>query len=134
MLVLAAHGSCGVPERRTPHARSRQRAGDAGGREAKQGPSECELQPFAHPVHEALLLAAVERAERHRDSGKPGVMLGELFAHMGFVYNGAATRQLRPYLDALIAAGARPATTAPPAAPTTPATSRSRRPSRSSAS
>lgn len=33
-------------------------------------------------------------------------MLGDVFAHMGFLYNGAATRQLRPYLDALIAAGA----------------------------
>jgi hypothetical protein len=33
-------------------------------------------------------------------------MLGDVFAHMGFVYNGAATRQLRPRLDALLSADA----------------------------
>lgn len=67
-----------------------------------------ELRPFAHPVSDALLLAALDRAERHRGRGadEPGVLLGDVFAHMGFVYNGAATRQLRPRLDALLASGA----------------------------
>jgi hypothetical protein len=55
----------------------REQKGDSGGREKGQGPSVCELRSFAHPVDEALLLAAVERAERHRGSGKPGVMLGD---------------------------------------------------------
>lgn len=67
----------------------------------------CELRPFAHPVSDALVLAAAERAERHHPARTgPGVLLGEVFAHMGFVYNGAATRQLRPRLDALLADGA----------------------------
>lgn len=84
----------------------KEQEGDGGGREAERGPSECELRPFAHPVSDALLLAAVERAERHSAASRPGVPLGDVFAHMGFVYNGAATRQLRPRLDALIAGGA----------------------------
>jgi hypothetical protein len=57
-------------------------------------------------VSDALVLAATERAERHQLRGEPGVMLSDVFAHMGFVYNGAATRQLRPRLDALLSAGA----------------------------
>lgn len=70
------------------------------------GPPVSELRPFAHPVSDTLVLAATERAERHKGRGEPGVMLGDVFAHMGFVYNGAATRQLRPRLDALLSAGA----------------------------
>lgn len=70
------------------------------------GPTACELRPFAHPVSDALVLAAAERAERHQPRSGPGVMLGDVFAHMGFIYNGAATRQLRPRLDALLSAGA----------------------------
>lgn len=91
-----------------------------GGHEAKQGDHEaerssrdsvrgtpaCELRPFAHPVDDAVLLAALERAERHNAPSRPGALLRDVFAHMGFLYNGAATRQLRPQLEALIAAGA----------------------------
>lgn len=71
-------------------------------------PGESELCRFAHPVSDALVLAALDRAECHRGRGAddPGVLLGDVFAHMGFVYNGAATRQLRPRLDALLASGA----------------------------
>jgi hypothetical protein len=80
---------------------------EAGDREPdRSGPPPSELRPFAHPVSDALVLAAVERAERHRPRDEPGVMLGDVFAHMGFVYNGAATRQLRPRLDALLSTGA----------------------------
>lgn len=73
----------------------------AGDREPDDGAFACELRPFAHPVSEALALAAAVRAERHKPRGGPWVMLGDVFAHMGFIYNGAATRQLRPRLDAL---------------------------------
>jgi hypothetical protein len=71
-------------------------------------PGESELRPFAHPVSDALVLAALDRAEchSHRGSEEPGVLLGDVFAHMGFIYNGAATRRLRPRLDALLTAGA----------------------------
>jgi signal transduction histidine kinase len=74
----------------------------------KLAPGESELRPFAHPVSDVLVLASLDRAERHRGRGAndPGVLLGDVFAHMGFVYNGAATRQLRPRLDALLASGA----------------------------
>jgi hypothetical protein len=91
------------------HGRARRRASDdlppsTTRDEQEQGASE--LRPFAHPVSDALVLAAVERAERHRPRSGPGVMRGDVFAHMGFVYNGAATRQLRPRLDALLSASA----------------------------
>lgn len=80
---------------------------EAGDRQpGRSTPPPSELRPFAHPVSDALVLAATERAERHRPRDEPGVMLGDVFAHMGFVYNGAATRQLRPRLDTLLSAGA----------------------------
>jgi hypothetical protein len=80
---------------------------EAGNHEpGRSDPPPSELRPFAHPVSDALVLAATERAERHRLRDEPGVMLGDVFEHMGFVYNGAATRQLRPRLDALVSAGA----------------------------
>jgi hypothetical protein len=88
-----------------PAANRKQHEG-AGDRERESGASACELRPFAHPVSDALVLAAAERAECHKPRSGPGVMLGDVFAHMGFIYNGAATRQLRPRLDALLSAGA----------------------------
>jgi hypothetical protein len=87
-------------------AADRKQHKEAGDRERESGALACELRPFAHPVSDALVLAAAERAERHKPRGGPGVMLGDVFAHMGFLYNGAATRQLRPRLDALLSAGA----------------------------
>jgi hypothetical protein len=69
------------------------------------GPPPSELRPFAHPVTDVLVLAATERAERHQARREPGVMPREVFEHMGFVYNAAATRQLRPRLDGLMEAG-----------------------------
>jgi hypothetical protein len=71
----------------------------------EQGGGGSELRRFAHPVSDELVLAAAERAERHKPRSEPGVMLGKVFAHMGFLYNGAATRQLRPHLDALFSVG-----------------------------
>ncbi len=69
------------------------------------GPPPSELRPFAHPVSDALVLAAVERAEVHRARDEPGVFPRDVFQHMGFAYNAAATRQFRPHLDALVVAG-----------------------------
>jgi hypothetical protein len=45
------------------------------------------------------VLAAAERAECHQARRESGVMPREVFEHIGFVYNAAATRQLRPRLD-----------------------------------
>jgi hypothetical protein len=49
-------------------------------------PGDSELRPFAHSVSDALVLAALDRAECHRgrDADDPGVLLGDVFAHMGF--------------------------------------------------
>lgn len=69
------------------------------------GPPPSELRAFAHPVSNGLVLAAVERAEVHRARDEPGVFPRDVFQHMGFAYNAATTRQFRPHLDALIAAG-----------------------------
>lgn len=95
----------------TGHGKKRGTAGQGssdGVEHSGLAPGESELRPFAHPVSDALVLAAFDRAERHRGrgAGDAGVLLGDVFAHMGFVYNGAATRQLRPRLDALLASGA----------------------------
>jgi hypothetical protein len=88
-----------------PSAGSKQ-AAKPGKREPDgRGQPPSELRPFAHPVTDALVLAAAERAERHQARSEPGVMPREVFEHMGFVYNAAATRQLRPRLDGLMEAG-----------------------------
>jgi hypothetical protein len=58
------------------------------------------------PVSDVLVLAAVERAELHRDRERDGVWLPDLVAHLGFVAGSWTTRRLRPQLDALLSAGA----------------------------
>jgi hypothetical protein len=58
------------------------------------------------PVSDALLLAAIDRAQRHSSHGpNAGVHWGEVLNHLGFAHNGATTRKLRPQTDALIARG-----------------------------
>ena len=57
------------------------------------------------PVSDGLVLAAVERAERHREREREGVMLSDIAEHLGFVHGSWTTRRLRPQLDALIAEG-----------------------------
>jgi hypothetical protein len=57
------------------------------------------------PVSDALVLAAIERAERHREREREGVMMSDIAEHLGFVHGSWTTRRLRPQLDALIAKG-----------------------------
>jgi hypothetical protein len=57
------------------------------------------------PVPDALMLAAVERAERHRDSGAQGVLWREVVTHLGFDHVAWTTRRLAPQRDALLSAG-----------------------------
>jgi hypothetical protein len=58
------------------------------------------------PVSDDIVLAALDRAERHSHGEKRGVPLGAVIAHLGFVRTGGwTTRQLRPQLDALVAGG-----------------------------
>ena len=76
-----------------------------GTRPAKEGrPLDSELGRF-ELVSDALVLAAVERAERHREREREGVMMSDIAEHLGFVHGSWTTRRLRPQLDALIAEG-----------------------------
>lgn len=63
----------------------------------------CELRPF-EPVSDLVILAAIDRAERHnRSEGAPWSVIVE---HLGFVRGPATTRALRPLVNRLIEAGA----------------------------
>jgi hypothetical protein len=76
--------------------------GGAAPREQRRPDSE--LGRF-EPVSDALVLAAVERAECHREREREGVMMSDIAEHLGFVHGSWTTRRLRPQLDALIANG-----------------------------
>jgi len=54
---------------------------------------------------DGLVLAAIERAERHPRGDQPGVLLATVKEHLGLARGGWSTRQLRPKLEALEAAG-----------------------------
>lgn len=56
------------------------------------------------PVSDAVVLAAIDRAEVHRERGE-GASMENIADHLGFVYNAWTSRRLRPQLDALIDAG-----------------------------
>jgi hypothetical protein len=57
------------------------------------------------PVPDELVLAAIDRADRHSRSARRelGVSWQQLVSHLGFVHNSWTTRNLRPQVDALIA-------------------------------
>ena len=63
-----------------------------------------ELRRF-EPVSDELVLAAVERAERHREREDEGVMMSDIAEHLGFVHGSWTTRRLRPQIEAFIVAG-----------------------------
>ncbi len=69
-----------------------------------QGDRDGELRRF-EPVSDDMVLAAVERAERHRERKDEGVMMSDIAEHLGFVYGSWTTRRLRPQIEAFIAAG-----------------------------
>lgn len=77
-----------MPEKRE---RQEQEAGD-------------ELRPY-EPVADEAVLAAVERAERHRGDDRVGVIWDEVVRHLGFVRGSWTTRQLRPQVEKLVEAG-----------------------------
>ncbi len=64
-----------------------------------------EMRKF-EPVSDAVVLAAIDRAERHRGGTGEGVRMSNLAEHLGFVHGAWTTLGLRPQLDALIKAGA----------------------------
>ena len=63
-----------------------------------------ELRRF-EPVSDDLVLAAVGRAERHRERAGEGVMMSDIAEHLGFVHGSWTTRRLRPQIEAFIASG-----------------------------
>ncbi len=64
-----------------------------------------ELGPYT-PVSDALVLAAMDRAQRHNPHGyEVGVGWSTLVEHLGFVHNSATTRKLRPQVSRFQAAG-----------------------------
>jgi hypothetical protein len=76
----------------------------AGVRSSVPGGRGGDLRRF-EPVSDELVLAAVERAERHRERQNEGVMMGDIAEHLGFVHGSWTTRRLRPQIEAFIAAG-----------------------------
>jgi hypothetical protein len=62
-----------------------------------------ELRRF-EPVSDELVLAAVGRAERHRERAGEGVMMSDIAEHLGFVHGSWTTRRLRPQIEAFIEA------------------------------
>lgn len=64
-----------------------------------------ELGPYK-PVADALVLAAIDRAQRHNPHGYDhGVLWSTLGEHLGFVHLPATTVKLRPQVSRLKAAG-----------------------------
>ncbi len=63
-----------------------------------------ELRRF-EAVSDDVVLAAVGRAERHREREGKGVMMSDIAEHLGFIHGSWTTRRLRPQIEALIAAG-----------------------------
>jgi hypothetical protein len=64
-------------------------------------------QPF-EPLSDALILAAVERAERHRSArlaDTAGVSFRDLVEHLGLVHGPWTTRRMRPHVERLRTAG-----------------------------
>ena len=53
------------------------------------------------PPPDALILAALERAEQHNARGR-GVAFRDVAAHLGFVPGAGTTRRLRPHLERLL--------------------------------
>ena len=84
--------------------RSDGRSSDGARPAQERQPLDSELGRF-EPVSDALVLGAVERAERHRRREGEGVMMSDIAEHLGFVHGSWTTRRLRPQFDALIAGG-----------------------------
>jgi len=54
------------------------------------------------PISDDLILAAIERAERHRHPRRaPGISLSAVKRHLGLPHHGGTTRRLHPQLKAL---------------------------------
>jgi hypothetical protein len=59
-----------------------------------------------HPVPENLVLAAVERAQRHESRCGGPTPMTRIAQHLGFAPGAYTTRNMRPLLDTLVQAGA----------------------------
>ena len=64
----------------------------------------CDLRQF-EPVSDGLVLAAIDRAERHAEQEGEGAGTRVIADHLGFRHGFRTKRGLRPHIDALIEAG-----------------------------
>ncbi len=64
----------------------------------------CDLRQF-EPVSDGLVLAAIDRAERHGEQEGESARIRVIADHLGFLHGHGTTRGLRPNIDALIEAG-----------------------------
>jgi hypothetical protein len=70
-----------------------------------RSPQPGELGPY-QPVSDALVLAAIDRAQRHNPNGyDEGVLWSHLAEHLGFLHAPATTFKLRPQVARLRATG-----------------------------
>jgi hypothetical protein len=61
--------------------------------------------PFADALPDPLVLAAIERAERHDPRDRPGVPVWRVYDHLSVVKRSGPARRVRASLDALETAG-----------------------------
>jgi DNA-binding PadR family transcriptional regulator len=61
--------------------------------------------PERDAIPDGTVLAAVRRAQLHRENRQVGVSLPTIKQHLGLRHTGWTTQQLRPTLDELVAAG-----------------------------
>jgi hypothetical protein len=73
-------------------------------RERQEQEAGHELRPY-EPVADDMVLAAVERAERHRGDDREGVIWDAIVGHLGFVRGSWTTLQLRPQVETLVEVG-----------------------------
>ncbi len=95
-----------MPKRGDKQERGSAGAGgtSAGARRAEDSKTDGELRRF-EPVSDELVLAAIDRAERHRAGEREGVPFWAVVAHLGFVRSGWTSRRLRPQLERLVTQG-----------------------------
>lgn len=102
-----AGGGCWCAAIRVPSHRCRPSEGSdaiSEKRERQEREAGDELRR-CEPVADGVVLAAVERAERHRGDDREGVIWDAIVQHLGFMRGSWTTRQLRPRVEKLVEAG-----------------------------
>lgn len=64
-----------------------------------------DLRRFTDPIPDALVLAAVERAQSDSPHQDPGAVMSRIAAHLGYIPSAWTTRNVRPQMEQLTADG-----------------------------